>query len=240
MGIYDARTFDFKARDSDEFEGLNTAFAIKEYLQNSVGQILKALQVRVWRKWDREDLSADNSESIQQRQRCKESLIQETPQIFAGDQGLYLKKCPQAQPSYVLRKRIDASDVRGDRYPHDLLVLVVLWQLPAATALTIYNNYLDRQATFDHFVYDGASTSKHSEWAVGLKGKGFILATSFLAQECDVCTDKSIKPAHIGVGFNVGSRFCRARYDDRYPNILKVKREDLRPLTLGAFQDESG
>ena len=53
------RTFDFKARDSDEFEGLNTAFAIKEYLQNSVGQILKALQVRVWRNWDREDLSAD-------------------------------------------------------------------------------------------------------------------------------------------------------------------------------------
>ena len=133
MGIYDARTFDFKARDSDEFEGLDTAFAIKEYLQNSVGQILKALQVRIWRNWDREDLLADTAEGIQQRQRCKESLIQETPQIFAGDQGLYLKKCPQAQPSYVLRKCIDSSDVRGDRYPHDLLVLVVLWQLHLLT-----------------------------------------------------------------------------------------------------------
>ena len=34
-------------------------------------------------------------------------------------------------------------------------------------AMTIYNNYLDKHASFEHFVYDSVSTSKHSEWAVG-------------------------------------------------------------------------
>ena len=30
--IYDARVSEFKAKDSDEFEGLNTVFAIEECL----------------------------------------------------------------------------------------------------------------------------------------------------------------------------------------------------------------
>jgi hypothetical protein len=239
MGLYYARTFDFKAKDCDELKGLDIGFAIKEYLQNSVGQILKTLQVRVWRDWDREDLTADVPENIQKRRECKKTLVQEAPQMFAGEQGLYLKSCPLAQPLYVLKKWIPPSKLRSERRPHDLRVTVVLWNFPNATALTVYNNYLDRHATFDHFAYDGASTSKDSKWAVGLKGKGFILATSYLAQECLSCCDTSIDARRIGVGFNVGSRVCRARYNDQHPNMLKVKREDLRALTLEAFKQES-
>ena len=240
MGLYRARSFDFKAKHSDELEGLDVGFAIKEYLQNSVGQILKALQVRVWRDWDREDLSADTFEYIQKRRECKESLVREEPQIFAGEQGRFLKRCALAQPCYVLKKKIPPSELRGEKRPHDLQVIIVLWRFPAATAITVYNNYLDQHAKFDHFVYDGASTSKDSEWAVGLKGKGFILATSFLAQECESCGDDSIDAMRIGVGFNVGSRVCRARYNnEQNPNMLKVKREDLRPLTLETFKQES-
>ena len=93
--------------------------------------------------------------------------------------------------------------------------------------MTIYNNYLDEHARFDHFVYDSASTSKHSEWAIGLKGRGFILATSFLAQACESATNTSINHKHIGVGFNVSSRLCRARYKNQDLDVLKVKREDL-------------
>ena len=239
MGLYRPRSYDFKAKDSDELEGLDIAFAIKEYLQNSVGQILKALQVRIWRNWYREDLSADTLENVQKRRRCKEKLVTEEAQIFAGDQGRFLKRCPSARPWYVLKKHIAASELRGESRQHDLRVVVVLWKFPNATAMTIYNNYLDEHASFDHFVYDGASTSKHSEWAVGLKGRGFILATSFLAQACESAANTSIDRKHIGVGFNVGSRLCRARYDNRDPDVLKVKREDLRPLTLEAFKKES-
>ena len=48
-------------------------------------------------------------------------------------------------------------------------------ECPTATALTIYNNHLDRSAKLEHCIYDGAtSTNKDSEWAVGLKGKGLI------------------------------------------------------------------
>ena len=239
MGLYYARTFDFRAKDCDELKDLDIGFAIKEYLQNSVGQILKALQVRVWRDWDREDLTADVPENVQMRHECKKTLVRELPQMFAGEQGLYLKTCPDAQPIYVLKKCIPRSEVRSERRPHDLRVCIILWRFPHATALTVYNNYLDSHAKFDHFVYDGASTSKDSEWAVGLKGKGFILATSYLAQVCDSSCTTSSNARYTGVGFNVGSRVCRARYDNENPTMLKVKREDLRPLTLEEFQRES-
>ena len=239
MGLYYARTFDFKAKDCDELKDLNIGFAVKEFLQNSVGQILKARQIRVWRDWDRQDLTADIPENVQKRQECKSVLIQGASQMFAGVQGSYLAETPSAQPLYVLQKRIPASELQSNRHPHDLQVTVILWQFADATALTIYNNYLDEDATFDHFVYDGASTSKDSPWAVGLKGKGFILATSYLAQQCSSYRGTSIKTKHIGVGFNVGSRFCRANYNGHNPNILKVKREDLRALSFEAFKRES-
>ena len=159
--------------------------------------------------------------------------------MFVGEQGLYLKTCPDAQPMYVLKKCIPPSKVRSERRTHDLGICIILWSFPHATALTVYNNYLDSHAKFDHFVYDGASTSKDSEWAVGLKGKGFILATSYLAQVCESSCNTSISARHIGVGFNVGSRVCRARYNNESPTMLKVKREDLRALTLEAFKRES-
>ena len=74
------------------------------------------------------------------------TLVREAPQTFAGEQGLYLKTCSEAQPMYVLKKRIPLSTVRSERRPHDLRVCVVLWSFPHATALTVYNNYLDSHA----------------------------------------------------------------------------------------------
>jgi hypothetical protein len=239
MGIYYARKYDFKAKDCDELLELDIPFAIKEYLQNSVGQILKALHLKTWREWDRNDFSGDDPENVHRRKSCKAALVKNEPQLFAGKQGQCIAKSVTIQPHYILAKTIPASAIRDGRRDHDLRVIVILWGMPDGTALTIYNNYLDRNATFEHFVYDGASTSKYSEWAVGLKGKGFILATSLLAQECDSRAITSIKSTHVGVGFNIGSRLCRAKYNGQYPDMLKVTREDLRPLTLQAFKQES-
>jgi hypothetical protein len=239
MGIYNARKYDFKAKDCDELRELDIPFAIKEYLQNSVGQILKALHRKTWRDWDRYDFSADYPGNVDRRKFYKAALVKKEGQLFAGKQGRYIATCEAIQPHYILAKTISPSAIRDGGRDHDLRVIVVLWGMPNGTALTIYNNYLDRSATFEHFVYDGASTSKDSEWAVGLKGKGFILATSLLAQECDSYAVRSKKSTHVGVGFNIGSRFCRAKYNSQDPDMLKVTREDLRPLTLQAFKQES-
>ena len=239
MGLYRRRTYTFKAKNCDELENMDISFAIKEYLQNSVGQVLKALQVRVWRDWNRNGPFANTAENLQARVRCKEALLRDEPQIFVGDQGLFLRQTPWAQPLFVLKTHIPPEQIRCGRRRHELRVVVVLWRLPSATGLTVFNNYLDENATFDHFVYDGASTSKDNHWAVGQKGKGFILATSYLAQQCEENRSLSDEAKYIGVGFNVGSRLCRAHYDAKDPCILLVKREDLRPLTLEAFRKES-
>ncbi|KAJ6605587.1 hypothetical protein DFH09DRAFT_1067843 [Mycena vulgaris] len=44
---------------------------------------------------------------------------------------------------------------------------------------TTTNNHLDDAASFDSFAVDGYSTSTNNKWAVGEKGKGFILATQY-------------------------------------------------------------
>jgi hypothetical protein len=48
--------WDWKAKKSEELSHFDVPFAIKEYVQNVVGQILKDLHVRAWGAWDREDL----------------------------------------------------------------------------------------------------------------------------------------------------------------------------------------
>lgn len=247
MPLYSPRWYDWQARDCEELK-FDIPFAVKEYLQNTVGQILTALQVRIWRDWDREDLSAKSPEFTENR---KSELVSKEPYLFAGDQGKALAKSKVCQPLYILKKTISRSDIKGDLQDHDLRAVIILWRLKGATGLTVYNNYLDRRTSFGHFVYDGASINKHSEWAVGVKGKGFILATSFLAAKCDAwlqeqgnaneaCKDLlGISKTHVGVGFNVGSRLCRTQYSGQSPNVLRVKREDFRPLTLEEFIKES-
>lgn len=85
------------------------------------------------------------------------------------------------------------------------------------------------------------------------------MSTSYLAEVCqefkeacdtsaqdedrplnDVCKSllgMSSKP--IGVGFNVGSRLCKAEYNKANPRMLKAKKEDLRALTVTEFRNES-
>jgi hypothetical protein len=165
-----------------------------------------------------------------------------------------------------LEASIPLDEIRGDQRDHDLRVLVVLWGFKngppgpdVAKALTVYNNYLDEKAKFSHFAHDGSSTSKDSKYAVGLKGKGFILSSSYLAELCqdfredcessaesegrhfnDVCKSllgMNSKP--IGVGLNLASRFCEGGYSKASPRMLKIKKEDLRPLSVTQFRHES-
>lgn len=266
MGLYTVKTYNFKSYDCDEVFGFNIAFAIKEFLQNTQGQILKTLEVRKWREWETLDLSVDSTEVEERRGKTKARLLKSDPCIFAGDQGKAIAKSKLCQPRYVLEATIPSDENRGVPRGHDFRAVIILWGFnngqggsDKARALTVYNNYLDVEAKFSHFVHDGSSTSKGSKWAVGLKRKGFILSTSFLAQICqdfkeecessavdegrqinDVCKSMlSMSSKPIGVGFNVGSRFCKGGYSKARPRMLKMKKEDLRALSFAQFRDES-
>lgn len=266
MGLYTVKKYNFKSYDCDEVAWFDIAFANKEFFQNTQGQINKALQVRKWRDWERLDLRDNSAATFENRERTKARLIKTDPCLFAGDQGKAIARSKICKPSYVLEATIPRDDIKSDRRDHDFRAVVVFWVfqkessgLTGPTALTFYNNYLDKEAQFSHFVHDGSSTSKDNPYAVGLKGKGFILATSFLAQECqqfkddcqhsaqeegrtinDVCkTILGMTHKPIGVGFNVGSRFCKGAYNKARPKMLQMKKEDLRALSLEEFQAES-
>ncbi|KAF7512093.1 hypothetical protein GJ744_002806 [Endocarpon pusillum] len=231
MGLYNVKNYNFKSHGCDEMAWFDVPFAIKEYLQNTQGQILKALEVRKWRDWERLDLSGDSVENFERQQRTKTRLIKSDPCLFAGDQGKAIAGSKLCQPRYVLEATVPIEEIRGTPRDHDLRVVIVLWGFrngptgcDEATALTVYNNYLDVHAKFSHFVHDGSSTSKESPWAVGLKGKGFILSTSYLAQN-------TVLQRRL--------RFCKGEYSKTNPRVLKVKKEDLRALTVTEFRQEN-
>lgn len=51
--------------------------------------------------------------------------------------------------------------------------------------LTFYNNHLDAEARFDTSAVDDATTSRDNDFAIGEKGKGFILAAQYLFEDID-------------------------------------------------------
>ena len=254
MGLYRAKTYNFRSEGCDELEDFDIPFAIKEYLQNTTGQILKVLEVRKWREWERTDLSVDSSEIETRREMTKARLVKSDPCLFAGAQGKAIARSTNCQPRYVLEATISQDELRANWRNHNLRAIIIFWGIRSAhqsdpklqdiTALTVYNNYLDPFTKFSHFVHEGASTSKGNWWAVGLKGKGFILSTAYLASECD--DQKNLHGGSLGfgsnvsgVGFNMGSRFGKSEHSKRWPRMLKMKKEDLRAVTLQEFKRES-
>ena len=61
-------------------------------MQNSVGQVLKALHFKAWREWKRNDFSAENPENAYRRKIYKAGLVEKEGQLFAGKQGQYIRK----------------------------------------------------------------------------------------------------------------------------------------------------
>jgi len=176
MALYISKKYNFKSFDCDEVAHFDVALAIKEYLQTTQGQILKALEIRKWRDWERLDLTEDSAIDFEKREKTKARLIKGDPCLFAGEQGMAIARSKLCQPRFVLEVTIPLDEIRRDPRDHDLRAVIVLWGFrdgptgpDGAKALTIYNNYLDREAKFSHFVHDGSSTSKNNKWAVGLK-----------------------------------------------------------------------
>ncbi|KAK6978067.1 hypothetical protein R3P38DRAFT_3470671 [Favolaschia claudopus] len=168
------RPFPWKSRDSEELRDFDVPFALKEYFQNIVGQLQKNLKIREWGGWRAEDLQ---HQSDDQRQARKARLTSTFSGLLTGPHGADLEK--GALPLYILSANVDIPAVTTP-----FVAVVVLWKTTdSGRALTFFNNHLDSGASFESFALDGESTSKTSEFAVGEKGKGFILATQFLVEQ---------------------------------------------------------
>jgi hypothetical protein len=135
----------------------------------------------------------------------------------------------------------------------DLKIAIMVWKHNnvGTTALSFYNNHLDKRAMFSSFAVDGSSTSRDNPWAVGEKGKGFILAMQYFAEHVEAFRLKITDPEHplpadmkSGVSFRVGhqigtTKWKKARYDgDDDP--LRVVLDDLTPRTVDQYLDKQG
>ncbi|KAK6977517.1 hypothetical protein R3P38DRAFT_3123399 [Favolaschia claudopus] len=239
-------TYDWKARACAELDNFDVPFAFKEYVQNVQGQVLKGLRTREWSDWKREDL---RNETPKNRDTRKKSLITEYPGLLTGPHGAQIKRLPGWQPWYILSARIPLQSLRyNSRHLYkDLQIALVLWRHTTLeiTALSAYNNHLDRNAKFSTFTVDGASTSRQSDYAVGEKGKGFILATQFLQEHTEEVL-KTLAPADVprdvklGASFRVGHqigtlKWKGTKYDDDVEEVLNVVLDDLTPWTLEEY-----
>ncbi|TDL26131.1 hypothetical protein BD410DRAFT_567872 [Rickenella mellea] len=241
-------TWDWKSPRPAELDHFTIAYATREYVQNQVGQILKGIKSREWADWTREDLRESTDK---ERLSCKDALVKGYPGLLTGPHGRLVRNSKDWLPTYVLKARVKAGDLKVNEYPGtDLLVCTVVWTWKNSfTGLSFYNNHLDSKAQFKTFVVDGASTSGKSEFAVGEKGKGFIMATQWFYEEVEDTaenhvplaiidgTNTTTKPPKLGVSFRVGHQLGELKWKQRngYIEQLKVTMDDLTPVTVEAL-----
>ncbi|KAJ7241348.1 hypothetical protein B0H12DRAFT_1074553 [Mycena haematopus] len=227
-------TWDWKAKKSAELAHFNVPFAVKEYVQNIVGQILKDLQVREWADWNREDLRQKANEDRDARKR---SLVEAYPSLLTGPHGVSLR-AQNCLPLYILSANIPIPSKTN------LLAAIVLWSTGGPrNALSFFNNHLDDNASFTSFAVDGESTSKHNKWAVGEKGKGFILATQYLAEyiaEYMAKADKRIDHSPpLGISFRVGEQIGELKWKKSHKaasaDSLRLILDDLTTRTVEEY-----
>ncbi|KAJ7886865.1 hypothetical protein B0H14DRAFT_3727890 [Mycena olivaceomarginata] len=93
-------------------------------------------------------------------------------------------------------------------------------------------------ASFDSFAIDGESTSKANEWAVGEKGKGFILATQYLAEYIAKSEEGKYSPL-LGISFRVGEQIGELKWKKSRKvgseDSLRVILDDLTTREVGDY-----
>ncbi|KAJ7636813.1 hypothetical protein FB45DRAFT_1138764, partial [Roridomyces roridus] len=224
---------EWKSRDAAELDCFDIPFAIKELIQNIVGQALKDIRAREWEGFKREDLRLKSDE---EKRACKERLVATYPSLLTGPHGVSLTNAA-CLPLYVLSVDTYANT--------NLAAAVVLWDTSnKMNAISFFNNHLDAAASFDSFVVDGWSTSKSDEFAIGEKGKGFVLAMQFLFETLDKMWDlnpktksnqKTVLP-QPGMSFRVGEELGEFKWRKRRKQeVLHVTQDDLTTRTVSEY-----
>ncbi|KAJ7822513.1 hypothetical protein B0H14DRAFT_2370718, partial [Mycena olivaceomarginata] len=200
--------------------------------KNIVGQILKDLEIREWNDWTREDLRVRPQKTIEERNARKSSLAEAYPGLLTGPHGVSLRN-QNCLPLYILSANISVPQKTN------FMAAIVLWSTGSSRkAVSFFNNHLDDSASFDSFAIDGESTSKANEWAVGEKGKGFILATQYLAEYIAKSEEGKYSPL-LGISFRVGEQIGELKWKKSRKvgseDSLRVILDDLTTREVGDY-----
>lgn len=226
----------WKPREAAELEDFDISFAVKEYVQNQVGQALKELGVRKWSDWTSENLLEQTTEIQQER---KKELDETYPGMLSGPHGASTWK-RKWLPVYILSKVTKRKYLPYSTYRTPLKRCIVLWHNECElTGLSFYNNHLDPDASFETFVVDGATTSRWTK-AVGQRGKGFILASQYLQEQIGApFNNRHPQNLKLGVSFRVGHKVGELIWGKpsrgSRSKVLKARLDDLSPLTEEEF-----
>lgn len=229
-----------------EIAHFDIPWAAKEYLQNQVRQCEKESRSH-WSDWSIDDLTTRSSAV---REDCKSRLVRIYPGLLTGPHGAAIRHDPGWLPVYVVSGIVPQHELKTP-YDTDLVLCTVLWQYhhptttgdAVASALTFFNNHVDQEASFSTFVIDGASTSRTTADASGVKGKGFILATQYFYERVEE-QDAKIQDARqwkTGVSFRVGHQIGELSWrttrskSANTEKQLKVVMDDLTPWTSEQF-----
>jgi hypothetical protein len=203
--------------------------------------------------WYREDLRVCTSKEWKE---WKDHIVRNMPELLTSPHGALLKKSRDWEIIYMLSGTVPRAELIKTPYETDLQICTVVWKHTSGlTGLTFYNNHLDFKARFSHFVEDGATTSRANIYAVGEKGKGFILATQYLIEKIednmqrngntdkldveDAEVDLQAKAWKPKVSFRVGNKIGEFAWrKDRGEDggqLLRVSMDDLSPVDISEF-----
>ncbi|KAG8900511.1 hypothetical protein FRC00_012526 [Tulasnella sp. 408] len=179
------------------------------------------------------------------RQRAKASLEAAYRAMFAGPHGAALRHSDWL-PLYIVEATIPRDRIQGTTRNTDLTLCTVLWEhVPTGfCGLSFFNNHLDANSSFSSFVVDGETTSRFNKWAVGEKGKGFVLATRYFFEKVEQTVGRSeqSKTLKQGVSFRVGHEIGELKWKKGKHDVdqLKVIKDDLTPTDLAGLMARRG
>ena len=217
---------------------MSLPLAVQALIQNQVDQTLKELRARRWAEWQHEDFR-DQDPSAKERR--KKVLLETIPGMLVGPHARALRH-EDWLPCYVLSAYIPPSRLRETSRHTDLLVCNVLWRhrCSRALSLTLYNNHLDVSATLSNFLLGHLSTNRHSQWAVGGHGQGFLRACHYIIGTYRISTGNNTPQLEmslrVGNTSGVFSQDCSRTRE----GALVLRSQDLTPLSFKRVRGHEG
>lgn len=225
---------------------MDISLAVREYVQNQVGQVLKEMETLEWSDWMHTRL--DDSADRPARQDLKDKISSLYPGLLTGPHGSQLGIDSAWLPEYVVSAKIPRDTLKQSPHTSDLDVCNIVWrhEVTRTIALSFFNNHLDSDASTATFVTPGASTSRESLWAAGQNGRGFMTATQFFHQLVEKVRQELPSDAStlLGVSFRVGHDVGEVSWEKPTcsfcsPSIV-AKLDELFPFTPLDLREKKG
>ncbi|KIJ69116.1 hypothetical protein HYDPIDRAFT_164766 [Hydnomerulius pinastri MD-312] len=225
---------------------MDISLAVREYIQNQVGQVLKEMETLDWSDWMH--INPSSTTDGESRQVLKDKLVALYPGLLTGPHGSRLRVDSDWLPEYVVSAKISREKLKETSHSSDLDICNVVWRHEGlkTIALSFFNNHLDTSASFSTFVTPGSSTSRESLWAAGQNGTGFMIATQFFHDLIDKVREEVPSDARpsLGLSFRVDHDIGEVSREtakcSSCPPRLLVTLDELSPITLSELRAKRG